>query len=72
MPAEAYTLPRLEERHIRSYGVHHAGYFMAGNARICDAGKNAKLGDRIAVTDAAGLDADAYLSGTRLGKLFLH
>ncbi len=45
---------------------------MARHARIGNAGKGAELGDGIAMANAAGLYADAHLTGPRLGKLLLH
>jgi hypothetical protein len=45
---------------------------MAGNPRICNAGKGSKLGDGVAVTHAAGLHADAHMPRTGLGKFTLN
>lgn len=72
VPAQAHPLPWLEERHIGGHRVHDSGNLMAGNPRIDDAGKNAELGDCIAVADTACLHANAHLAGTRLRKLFLN
>ena len=41
-------------------GVHDANHFMAGHARILQAGPVTILDQRIAVADAAGLDLDSH------------
>ena len=71
VPAQADALAHLEDRHVGANRVQHAGDFVAGHARILDAGPDAHFGHRIAVTHAAGLHADAHLSRTRVRKLFL-
>ena len=71
MPAQAHALAGFEERHVGADGIDDAGDFMAGNARILDAGPMTQLGKRIAVANAAGLDANANLAGAGLGKLLL-
>ena len=45
---------------------------MAGNAREFEAGPETKLGERVAVADAAGVDADADLAGSRIGELLFN
>ena len=71
VPAEAHTLAGLKERHIGTDGVDDPGNFMAGNARILDAGPMTQLGKRIAMADAAGLNANANVAGAGIGKLLL-
>ena len=72
MPAQAHALAGLEERHIWRHRIHNAGHLVARYARIGNARKNAELGDGIAMANAAGLYADAHMSGPRFGKFLLH
>jgi hypothetical protein len=44
VPAEAYALADLEERNIGADGIDDASDFMAGNARVLNAGPIAELG----------------------------
>jgi hypothetical protein len=70
VPAEANALARLEERNVGADGVDDTGDLVAGGARELKAGPVAFLGERITVADAAGVDADADVAGTGLGKFF--
>jgi hypothetical protein len=72
MPAEAYALAHFEDRDVGGDRIEDAGYFMAGGARELEAGPEAKLGEGVAVTNAAGMDANADLSRAGLGELFLN
>jgi hypothetical protein len=73
VPTETDALARLEERDIGTDGIDHAGYFMAGYARIFEAGPLAPGdGDCVTVANTAGLNADAHLAGTGLGELFFY
>jgi hypothetical protein len=45
MPAQAHALACLEERDIGSDCIDHTGDLMPWNARIGDAGKEAKFSD---------------------------
>ena len=72
VPAEADALAGLEERHVGADGVDDAGDFVAGDARVCDAGQEADLGERVAVADAAGLHADADVAGAGIGEFALN
>src|SRR5579871_608335 len=72
VPAKTDTLADLEEWHAFTNGIDDAGYLMAGDARIRDSGKKAKLGNRIAMTDSAGLHANAHLTGAGFWKLLLN
>jgi hypothetical protein len=53
---------------VRTERVNQSRYLVSGNARILDARKGALPCQRVAVTDAACLDLDAYLFGTRPGN----
>ena len=72
MPAQAHPLSCLEEWNVSPHSIHHASNLMPRYAGIGDAGKEAELGNRIAVANAAGLHADAHMARPRLGKLPLH
>jgi len=70
VPAKADALAWLEERNVRTDGVDDAGDFVAGGAGKLDSGPLAFLGKRVAVADAAGMDADADVSRAGLGEFF--
>jgi hypothetical protein len=67
VPTEADALAYFEERDIGADRIDDAGDFMAGDARVLNAGPIAELGERIAVADAAGLDANANMAGAGAG-----
>ena len=69
MPADADALAGFPFRNACANGVNDADDFMARDAGILDAGKQAGLGDGIAVANAAGLDFDADGAGTGLGNV---
>jgi hypothetical protein len=71
VPAHAHLLPWLPLRDPGSHGIDVATDFMAGNAGILDSRKKAFLGSFVAVTDSAGVDFDANLSGTGLRDVAL-
>src|SRR5438445_13151602 len=49
----------------------HAGHFVSGNPRICNAGEKAFLRDHIAVTDATSLHLNPHMSLARLRYIAL-
>src|ERR1035441_9935937 len=63
MPAETDALTGLEERNVGRGLVDDSGDLMPRNTRIGDARPQAQLGEHVAMTDAAGLDADAHMPG---------
>jgi len=67
MPAHADALARFPLRTAGADGIHDPDDFMAGNARILQAGPMAFLDQGIAVADATGLDFDPHLAGARFG-----
>jgi hypothetical protein len=71
VPAETDTLADFEDGHIGGEGVDDAGYFVAGDAGILD-GEDTVFGDGVAVTNAAGLHADAHMAGAWFGEFALH
>ncbi len=71
MPAEADALANFKERDVGADGIDDAGHLMAGNTRVSEAGPIAELGERIAVANAAGLNANANVAGAGIGKLLL-
>src|SRR5262245_56314234 len=71
MPADADALAAREGRHSGAHLVDDSGDLMARNAGEADARVLAILGQRVAVTDSAGLDADADVPGRRVGNLAL-
>jgi hypothetical protein len=71
MPAESHPLSGLEERDVSTGGIDDTGDLVTGNARILKAGPLALPGERIAVTDAASMDANPYLARARGCKSFL-
>jgi hypothetical protein len=72
VPTEADALAWFEERDIGADGVDNAGDFMAGYARVLNAGPKPELGEQIAVANAASLHANAYVAGAGLGELFFY
>jgi hypothetical protein len=68
VPANADALSRLVLGDACAHGIHETHDFVAGHARILDSRPVTFLGQRIAVTNAAGLDFDPHLTGTRLGN----
>jgi hypothetical protein len=71
MPAETDALADFEDGNIGADGVQNAGNFMAGHARVLESRPHTFLGQRIAVTNAAGLHADANVAGAGIRKLLL-
>jgi hypothetical protein len=71
VPAEADAVANLEDGDIGADGIDDSGDLVAGAAGILNAGPQAFLGEHVAVADAAGLDANAYLAGAGRGELFL-
>jgi len=72
VPAQADALPGLEERNLRSNRIHHPGDLVARNARKLDARPLTELRQRIAVTNPAGLHANAHMARTGLRKFLLN
>ena len=72
VPSQAHALARLEQGHIRAHRIHHPGNLVPRHARIRNPGKQSKLGNRIAVANAASLHAYAHMARPRLRKLLLH
>jgi hypothetical protein len=70
VPAEADALAGFEEGYVRANGIDDTGDFVAGNAWKLKAGPMAFLGERVAVADSAGLNADADVAGAWLGEFF--
>ena len=71
MPAETDALADFEYRHIRANGVEDAGNLVAGDAWELESRPHSFLGQRITVTDAAGLHANADVAGAGIGELLL-
>jgi len=67
VPSDADALAFLPIGDAGAGFVDDAGNFVAGNARILDAGENTVFGEMVAETDAASLDLDTHLSGGGLG-----
>src|SRR5438309_1662032 len=65
MPTDANALARFPAGHARADGVNDAGDFVAGYARVLQAGPVTVLDQRIGMADAAGLDFDADASRRR-------
>jgi hypothetical protein len=70
MPAEADALTDFEEWNVGGDGVKDSGDFVTGDAGVGDAGKEAVLGEVVAVADAASLHPDANVARTGLGEFF--
>ncbi len=68
VPADSHALAGFPLRDTRAHGIHDPDHFMAGHARILQAGPVAFLDQRIAVADATGLDFDPHPAGARLGN----
>jgi hypothetical protein len=68
MPSHADALAGLPLSYVRADGIDSSGNFVAGDAGILKARPASFLYDRIAVADAAGLDFDAHLAATGLGR----
>ena len=68
VPAQANALAGLEKRNVGADRVDDAGNLVAGGTRKLKAGPMAFFGQRVAMADAAGLDADADVSRAGLGK----
>ena len=71
VPADADAVARLPLRHLGAHRVDAPGDFVAGDARQREPGKRPPLHERVAVADAARLDLDADLRGTRFRDLAL-
>jgi hypothetical protein len=69
VPADADALSRLVLSHACAHGIHESRDFVAGHTRILDSRPVTFLGQRIAVANAAGLDFDPDVTGTRLGNV---
>lgn len=61
-PPDPHALPGLPRRHIRAGGVDDAGDLVPGHAWILNARPVTFLRDRVAMTKAARLHLDAYLT----------
>src|ERR1700733_1277410 len=70
-PADAYALADAEAFDARTEGLDDANDLVAGNARMLDEGKELLHRQRVAVADAAGLDADQNLLGAGCGNVAL-
>jgi hypothetical protein len=71
VPAYADALAFLPGGDAGADFVDDAGNFVTGNAGILDSGPETFDGEGVAVTDAAGLDFDADLSGGGAGDFAL-
>jgi hypothetical protein len=71
MPAEADALADLENGDVKADGVEHPGNLVSGHPRELEARPHAFLSKRVAVTNAAGLYADADVAGAGVGELLL-
>src|SRR5215471_3801347 len=72
MPADPNTFARLPTGYTGADFVDHASYLVSGNARVGYAGKDSLLGNEIAVTDSACLNANPNLSRAWLRNLTLY
>src|SRR5262249_23122301 len=72
VPAEARALPNGPARDAVAHRVDDARDLVPGRARGRDARPGARLRERIAVTDAARLDPEAYLLASGRRDLALH
>src|SRR5271156_4995710 len=68
MPANANTLAFSPFSHSSPWRIHHAGHFMARNARIGDSWPAAFDDDRIAVAHTTCMNSDAHLSRAWIGN----
>src|SRR5205807_5399445 len=71
VPSNTHALPLLPNGNARSDFVNGAGDFVSGGAGVGHAGPKAVLDKMIAEANAAGLDADADVSGGRLWNVAL-
>jgi len=62
MPAHAGALTLLPVRHTGSDPIDHADYLVPRHTRIRDTGKEAFLGDYVAVAHSTCLNANPHLS----------
>src|SRR5216683_7794113 len=72
VPADTYSLALLPVLHACSELVYHASYFMSGNTRIGNSGKESLLGHYITVADSTCLNANPYVSRTRFRDFTFH
>ena len=72
MPADSNPLAFMPFLHARAQFVDHAGHFVSGDPRICNAGEKTFLRDHIAVTDATSLHLNPHMSRARLRYFALH
>src|SRR5262249_42765519 len=70
-PADAHPLAGLPAAHAGADRVDDAGDLVARHARILDTGERAIDDPRVAMTDAARLDLDAYAVASRHRNLAL-
>jgi hypothetical protein len=66
VPAYAHTLPWLPKCHVRANRINASRDFVAGDARVLDAGPVSFFHQHVAVADAAGFDLNANLLGAGL------
>lgn len=71
-PADADPLADAPRGDVGAKLVDPSGDLVAGDGRIMDVGENARGDIGIAMADAAGLDLDAHLAGSGLGRWALH
>lgn len=62
MPSDADALSRPPFRHVAANRINDAGNLVARHARVLDPRPHARLGQGIAVAQAAGLDPDAHFA----------
>src|SRR5258705_13943190 len=72
VPADSHPLAFLPFLHARAHFIDHAGHFVSGDPRVCNAGEKAFLRDHIAVTDATSLHLNPHMSRARLWYFSLH
>src|SRR5215471_10581202 len=72
MPADTNTFARLPTGYTGAELIDHSSYFMSRHSGIRNAGKDSLLGNEIAVTDSARLNANPDLSRAGLRNLTLH
>jgi hypothetical protein len=68
VPADADALSFAPGIDVVTDGIHNAGHLVSWNPGIVDAGEGPVFHKRVAVADAARLDANAYLVGSGFGN----
>jgi hypothetical protein len=66
LPSDSNPIADFPRPSVFSKRIDHAGDLVPGGTWISDSRKEALFGYRVAMTNAAGLDFDSYLSGARI------